>query len=800
MVSETDVPLVKVIIDGQELEVPQGVMIIEAADKAGITIPRFCYHKKLSVAANCRMCLVEVENGRKPMPACASPVSDGMKVFTKSKQAIAYQKAVMEFLLINHPLDCPICDQGGECELQDMAMGYGKDVSRYNQGKRVIEDHDIGPLIATDLTRCIHCTRCVRFGIEIAGLREMGMCGRGEHSHIGTFLQQSVDSEMSGNVIDLCPVGALTSKPFRYRARSWEMRQFDTVAPHDCVGSNVYAHVRRDQVMRVVPRENEQLNEVWISDRDRFSYEALQSAERLQQPMIKRDGEWEVVSWSDAFEHIIKRFDRIKNEHGVAAFGGLASQNSTTEELYVFQKLLRYFDCHNVDHRLRQQDFSQQNWQALMPTMDCTLQDIEDAEMIWGIGGDFRRDHPLVHHRIRQATHHAAEICMTNPIDFNLRFKETVKQLVAFDDLVLAVASVLKAVLRYVPEQTIVADGLCAMLADVADDPRSEQIAEKLWQAEAPIILTGLLTAQHPQAAIIDTLVHMIKQLVGAKGGQLTDGANAAGAWLAGAVPHRGAAGEKVQKGLNAAEMLRDGGLKAFLLLNTEPELDSAHGVAAMEALSAAECVVALTPFVGEGLKACADVLLPIATFAETSGTYINALGDWQSFQGIVSPCGEARPAWKVLRVLANFMEFSGFDYTSTADILTELKKLQAETAFKPEIVKLPKALPKPQRVSKRVSIVPMYAADNVVRRAQALQQTQQAQTQAVVKISPATAIKHKLKEGDRVSVQQKDSDAVTLTISIDALLPDKNIVVPMALPETLALSKAFDRVTMESV
>lgn len=798
--SETEIPLVKVIIDGQELEVPQGVMIIEAADKAGITIPRFCYHKKLSVAANCRMCLVEVENGRKPMPACASPVSDGMKVFTKSKQAIAYQKAVMEFLLINHPLDCPICDQGGECELQDMAMGYGQDVSRYNQGKRVVEDHDIGPLISTDLTRCIHCTRCVRFGIEIAGLREMGMAGRGEHSHISTFLHQSVDSEMSGNVIDLCPVGALTSKPFRYQARAWEMQQFPTVAPHDCVGSNLYLHVRRNEVMRAVPRENETLNEVWIADRDRFSYQALQSDQRLTQPMIKRDGEWETVDWSEAFEHIIKQFDRIKDKHGVSAFGALASPNSTTEELYLLQKLFRGFDCSNIDHRMRQHDFSHQNWQAQIPGLDCSLQEIEDADVIWGLGGDFRRDHPIVHHRIRQATHHAAEICITNPIDFDLRFKETIKQLVNFDDLVLAAASVLKAVLKQTKQQNTVSESMVAMVNEVADDPLSEQIADKLLKTDHPIILGGLLAANHPQAAILDAIMCMIKQLVNAKGGQLTEGANSAGAWLAGAVPHRGVAGEKVKKGLNAAEMLQHDKIRAFLLLNTEPEFDSAYGIEATRSLSAAECVVALTPFVGKGLQQYADVMLPIAAFSETSGTYINALGHWQSFQGVVTPAGQARPAWKVIRVLANFMELGGFEYLSTADILAEIEMNHQNSDFKPEVWKAPKALPKPQRVSKRVSVVPMYATDGLVRRADALQQTQLAQLQSVVKVSPAVASKHKLNDGDKVSFRQKEGDSVVLVVSIDPLLPDKNIVVPMGIEQTLTLSKAFDRVMMEKV
>lgn len=794
-------PMVTVVIDEQTLEVPQGRMIIEVADEAGITIPRFCYHKKLSVAANCRMCLVEIENGRKPMPACATPVSDGMKVFTKSKKTVEFQKAVMEFLLINHPLDCPICDQGGECELQDMAMGYGSDVSRYTQGKRVVADPDFGPLISTDLTRCIHCTRCVRFGNENEGIREIGMTGRGEHSQIDSFLSGYVNSEMSGNVIDLCPVGALTSKPFRYRARAWEMAQKATVAAHDCIGSNLFAHTRRNDVMRVVPKENEQLNETWISDRDRFAYEGLHSADRLTEPMIKRDGEWEKVSWSEAFETILKRFNRVKDKHGLEQFGALASANSTLEELYLLQKIFRTMGCDNVDHRLRQHDVRHQKWQPLAPGLDCSLIELEEAQTIWLFGSNIRKAMPIMHHRLRQAYRKGSQIFGTNPADFEFRFKQAAKQIVGIDDMVVALSEVTKALIDLNPDASCLNEAKIALFADIEPSDTSVKIAKALHKDKAPVIVLGDIALNHPQASSLYAMMDLVRALTGAKGGVLTEGANQAGAWLAGCVPHRTTAGVGVDKvGLDAHAMLTDKPVKAYVLMNVEPEFDSAYGQRAVKALNQADCVVALTPFAGEGVRAYADVMLPIGAWTETSGTFVNALGDWQTMQGIVAPKGEARPAWKVLRVLANFMEMDGFDYESREAVTAEIQALLDKEKCTPEKAKLPKALPKGQRTAKRVAEVPLYAPDQIVRRASSLQQTTEATTAAVVKMNAVMAKKLGVSEGEKVQVSQEAGIAVKLPVKICDSIADRNVFIPQALPETALLGAAFDKVTIEKV
>ncbi|MEO7107701.1 MAG: NADH-quinone oxidoreductase subunit NuoG, partial [Rhodoferax sp.] len=386
--------MIEIELDGKKVDIVEGSMIMHAAEKAGTYIPHFCYHKKLSIAANCRMCLVDVEKMPKPMPACATPVTQGMIVRTKSEKAIKAQKSVMEFLLINHPLDCPICDQGGECQLQDLAVGYGSSSSRYEEEKRVVFHKDIGPLISMEeMSRCIHCTRCVRFGQEIAGAMELGMSHRGEHAEIEAFVGLTVDSELSGNMIDICPVGALTSKPFRYSARTWELSRRKSVSPHDSTGTNLVIQVKNNTVMRVVPLENEAVNECWIADRDRFSYEALNSADRLTTPMLKQGGEWKSVDWQTALEYVAHGLQSIKASQGAASIGALVSPHSTLEELYLAGALVRGLGSENIDYRLRNADFA--NSHAGARHLGMAIADLNNLERVLVVGSNLRKDHPL---------------------------------------------------------------------------------------------------------------------------------------------------------------------------------------------------------------------------------------------------------------------------------------------------------------------------------------------------------------------------------------------------------------------
>ena len=704
--------MVNIEIDGKKLTVEPGSMVIEAADEAGIYIPRFCYHKKLSVAANCRMCLVDVAKAPKALPACATPVNEGMVIQTKSKKALDAQKSVMEFLLINHPLDCPICDQGGECELQDLAMGYGGDVSQYVEGKRVVADKDIGPLIATEMTRCIHCTRCVRFGTEVAGMRELGATGRGEHMTIGTFIEKSVDSEVSGNVIDLCPVGALTAKPSRFTARAWELQSRPSIAPHDCLGSNIDVHFRRNEVMRVVPRENEAVNEVWISDRDRYSYEALNKAERLLNPKVKRDGVWQDVSWQDALELTATNLKRAGQ--GVAA---LASATNTTEELFLLQKVVRGLGSNNIDFRLRQSDFSADAQAALMPQLGLPIAELENLDATLLIGSNLRQEQPIAAVRLRKATRDGVVMSLsTVDVDWTFRVAPNVVDA----DLLAQVAGVAKAL---VDAKGSEAAEFSAAVASVNANDSHKAIAEQLLKAGKKAVILGTIAIEHPHFASLDSLAYLIGKLSGATVGILTPGANAAGAWAAGAVPHRREAGHAVNSaGLNAQQMLA-GAQKAYVLMNVEPELDSILGEAALEAVKGAEFVVALTPFADGKVSEYADVLLPIGAFTETSGTYVNAEGTFQSFAAVVPGKGEARPGWKVMRVLGNLLNLKGFDYVSSEDVLAELQQaLKAPGASDAKWM-----APKQLAGGKAVTPQNMYAIDALVRRAPSLQQTTQA-------------------------------------------------------------------------
>jgi len=769
------IPLVKITIDGQELQVPQGSMIIEAADNNNITIPRFCYHKKLTVAANCRMCLVEVANSRKPLPACATPVADGMVIATKSPKALSYQKAVMEFLLINHPLDCPICDQGGECELQDLSIGYGKDVSRYNQGKRSVPDKDIGPLIETDLTRCIQCTRCVRFGTEIAGMRELGMIGRGEHSEIATFLHQAVDSELSGNVIDLCPVGALTNKPFRYQARAWELQEKPIVAPHDCIGTNIYLHTRRGQVSRSVPRENEAINEVWASDRDRYSCHGLNVAARAEKPMLKKKGVWEEVDWVNALEVVAKKLKAVK-KIDPAKIAALASPQSTLEEFYLLQKLMRGLGSHNIDFRGRMSDFSYQKEMGITPPgIDCSLADIVASDVILVVGSLTRKEVPLIHHRLRQASLQGAKIFYLNPLPMQYNFDLAGEIITDFTGMSESLLRILKAVTEQKPLNAHLQGHLSRLEARAATNPVEQQLIEALLSAEQPKLFMGDLATGHPAASELIGLLLALKEVLNAKGGTFTPGPNSAGGYIAGALPHRGPAGSDLgEYGKTIKELLQpEAGIKVYLLLNLEPYHDTIYGAEVNKALKQADLVVAITPFVTEYLQQYADVILPMNAYAENAGTFVNLTQSWQSWAGAASPKGEARPAWKIIRVLANLLSLPGFDYLNSEEVITELKAYLANMRPQKPKLRLPEKITQLKELH-RIGPSMMYSCDMLVRASVPLQATDEAKAHLFVGMAPDLAAQHGLAEGDVVEVQQ---DAYKLSLPLKFMtLPEQTL------------------------
>lgn len=643
--------MVEIELDGQKVEVAEGCMVMHAAEKAGTYIPHFCYHKKLSIAANCRMCLVDVEKAPKPMPACATPVTQGMIVRTKSDKAIKAQQSVMEFLLINHPLDCPICDQGGECQLQDLAVGYGGSSSRYEEEKRVVFHKDVGPLISMEeMTRCIHCTRCVRFGQEVAGVMELGMIHRGEHSEITTVLGDTIDSELSGNMIDICPVGALTSKPFRYSARTWELSRRKSVSPHDSTGANLIVQVKNHKVMRVVPFENEDVNECWIADRDRFSYEALNGDERLTRPMLKQGGQWKEVDWQTALEYVANGLQGIRTDHGAQSIGALVSPHSTLEELFLAGSLVRGIGSDNIDHRLRHAEFTEADGIHWLGTSIASLSSLQSVLVV---GSNLRKDHPLFAQRIRQAARKGCTVSALNDAACDWAMPVAQSIVAPAQDWAAALADVAAALAQ---DRGVAAPVASGRVTDV-----SAGMARALASGEGRAILLGNAAAHHAQASSLLALAQWIGAQTGAVVGYLTEAANTVGAQFVGAQPQKG--------GLNAGQMLA-GGLKAALLLNIEPVHDSAAGAQAAAALSGAEMVVTLSPF--KANMEFSDVLLPIAPFTETSGTFVNAEGRLQSFHAVVKPLGDARPAWKVLRVLGNLLGVQGLDFETSQDVLAK--------------------------------------------------------------------------------------------------------------------------------
>jgi NADH-quinone oxidoreductase subunit G len=774
--------MIEIELDGKKVEVPEGSMVMHAADKAGTYIPHFCYHKKLSIAANCRMCLVDIEKAPKPMPACATPVTQGMIVRTKTDKAVKAQQSVMEFLLINHPLDCPICDQGGECQLQDLAVGYGGSASRYQEEKRVVFHKNVGPLISMEeMSRCIHCTRCVRFGQEVAGVMELGMIHRGEHSEITTVLGETVDSELSGNMIDICPVGALTSKPFRYSARTWELSRRKSVSPHDSTGANLIVQVKGNKVMRVVPLENEDVNECWIADRDRFSYEALNGDDRLTAPMLKQGGEWKTVDWTTALEYVARGLTQIRVDHGPQSIGALGSTHATVEELHLLARLVRGLGSENVDVRTRHADFACVAASGKAHWLGTSIASLSSLQRVLVVGSFLRKDHPLFAQRIRQAARKGAQVHSIHALHDDWLLPVATQLTAAPSDWLAALASVAAAIAA--------STGATAPVSGIVN-AQAEAIASSLLSGERKAVLLGNAAAQHPQAGALLALANWIAAQVGASVGYLCEAANTVGAQLVGALPGPG--------GLNAGQMLGAAGparLKGVLLLDVEPSLDAADATAATAALAGAEMVVALTPF-KSAAGAHADVLLPIAPFTETSGTFVNAEGRVQSFHGVVKPLGEARPAWKVLRVLGNMLDIAGFDFETSEDVRAQALGDPASIAARLDNG-APAAAPSAAAGGlQRIADVPIYAADSLVRRAPALQQTTDARA-PVASLPAALWSQLGLAVGDRVRVAQGSAHAV-LSARLDATLAPNAVRVPAGHPDTATLGAMFGAVTVE--
>ncbi|BCL74545.1 NADH-quinone oxidoreductase [Jeongeupia sp. HS-3] len=761
--------MLEIEIDGKKLTVPTGSTVMDAANSIGVHIPHFCYHKKLSIAANCRMCLVQVEKAPKPLPACATPVTDGMKVYTHSDMAVKAQKGVMEFLLINHPLDCPICDQGGECQLQDLAVGYGQSGSRYEEEKRVVTNKNLGPLISTDMTRCIHCSRCVRFTEEIAGYQELGMPGRGEHVEVMSFIGKTVNSEISGNVIDLCPVGALTSKPFRYSARTWELSRRKSVGAHDGLGANLVVQVKNNKVMRVLPLENDAINECWLSDRDRFSYEALNSDARLTQPMVKDGGEWKVVSWQAALELVATKLKGITASHGADSVAAIASPNSTLEELYLLRKSLAGLDIRNLEARTRLGDVRFETKAA--GWLGQSIVDLAASETVLVIGSTLRKEQPLLAQRLRQSVKKGLKLAVLNPHDDELLTKLAGKLIVRPDQLVEGVLAVLKGTSEITGKAVPAEIDLAGV--DVSLEARA--LAELIVAGEKKALVLGNIALQHERAAELHAAAAALAEIAGATLGLLRDGANSVGADIV---------------GFATGKDLIGANKKAYVLLHSELA-DLRNGAAAKAALTGAEFVVAMTSFADEA-RDYADVLLPVSPFSETSGTFINMEGKPQSFNGVVRPLGESRPAWKVLRVLGNILGLNGFDYDSSeavrADVLNDdIAKVLNNAPAKAAAVKAQAATG-----LVRLAEVPLYETDALVRRAPSLQATVDAESAGQLRANAATLASFGLVAGGNARVQQGGA-AVTLVVAEDQGLADQVVRVPFGRATLLLGSGAIE-------
>ncbi|MBK7461775.1 MAG: NADH-quinone oxidoreductase subunit G [Betaproteobacteria bacterium] len=774
--------MLEIEIDGKKAQVPDGSTVMDAAQQIGVYIPHFCYHKKLSIAANCRMCLVQVEKAPKPLPACATPVTNGMKVFTHSDLAIKAQKGVMEFLLINHPLDCPICDQGGECQLQDMSVGYGPMKSRYTEEKHVVFHKNVGPLISMEeMSRCIHCTRCVRFGQEIGGIMELGMANRNMHSEITTFLGRTVDSELSGNMIDLCPVGALTSKPFRYTARSWELQRRKSVSPHDSVGANLVVQVKHDSVMRVLPRENEAVNECWISDKERFSYQALNSDERLVKPMVKQGGEWKEVDWSVALDYVAHGLKDVSREHGGDALAALAAPNATVEEMFLLGKVMDGLESKNVDFRPRQLDFSSDSKRLGAPWLGLHLSEIKDLDAALIIGSFLRKDHPLIAQRLRQAAKKFSKVTMLSVtsddelIDFHARLTVQPSQLVFALGAIVKAASNLKGVLAPAGLESI----------EVCD--QSQKIAQSLMDGDKRAIFLGNVASQIEGAAQLQVLALELAKLTNGVVGFLGEGANVVGGYSA----------SVLRGGANAREMFEKP-RKAYVLMGVEPEFDCGNPQLVVDALNKASLVVYMSAFKHEPALQYADVMLPISPYTETSGSFVNTEGRVQSFNGVVKARGDARPAWKVLRVLGNVLNIDGFSYESSEGVRDDAlgKSVEFVSGLSNDLNEIGIQLPSLVFDLQRIADVPINFADSMARRSPVLQQTSDA-VAPTARVNEQTLAKLGLASGVKVQVIQGQGKA-ELVVKGDNTVPVGCIRVAAAHASTSKLGDMFGQISVE--
>ncbi len=780
--------MLEIEIDGKLIEVEDGSTVMDAAAKADAYIPHFCYHKKLSIAANCRMCLVQVEKAPKPLPACATPVTNGMKVMTKSEMAVKAQKGVMEFLLINHPLDCPICDQGGECQLQDLAVGYGDSASRYQEEKRVVFNKNLGPLVSTDMTRCINCTRCVRFTQEIAGEMELGQAFRGEHAEIMPFIEKTVDSELSGNIIDLCPVGALTSKPFRFAARTWEMSRRKSVSPHDSLGSNLIVQVKHDEVKRVLPLENEEINECWLSDRDRFSYAGLNSADRLKRPMIRQGDEWRETDWQAALEFVGNKLKGVVAAAGAEQLGALASPASTLEELFLLQKFVRAQGSDNVDFRLRQSDFSADGHSAGAPWLGMPVAGVADLNRLLVVGSFLRKDHPLLCQRVRQAAKRGLKVMSIHPTADDWLLPVAARIQPKPSGMVDALAGVLKA-LADASGKPVSAELLPLLPAQAGDEAKA--LAELFLSGQKSAIWLGNFAAQHPRAATLRRLAQEIAAISGASHGVVGEAANSVGGYLAGATPGKG--------GKNAADMI-SAPLKAYVLLNLEPSLDCAQGAQAVQAIGAADFVVSMTAFDSPELRAISHVMLPVSPFTETSGTFVNTEGRVQSFVAVAKPLGDTRPAWKVLRVLGNLLNLEGFDYNDSEAVRIDAIGNDGDLASRlnNDIADMPLAIAAPVSGLERIADVPIYSVDPLVRRAESLQKTVDAKAPSL-RANTTTLASIGVGEGDEV-LARTAAGQVRLSALADETVVDGCVRIATAHESTAALGLPSGVVTVERV
>lgn len=775
--------MVELTIDGKKVEVPEGSMVMHAANKLGLYVPHFCYHKKLSIAANCRMCLVEVEKAPKAMPACATPATNGMIVHTASVKAVAAQKSVMEFLLINHPLDCPVCDQGGECQLQDLAVGYGASASRYQEEKRVVFHKEMGPLVsAEEMQRCIHCTRCVRFGQEVGGIMELGMLNRGEHAEITSFVGRAVESELSGNMIDICPVGALTSKPFRYTARTWELARRRSVSPHDSLGANIVVQVKDNAVKRVVPFENEDVNECWISDRDRFAYTGLYTEDRLAHPMLKdSDGQWTEASWSDALQAVINSLNKARDSHGAGQIGAIGSHTATTEELALLARLTRSMGSENVDFRLRYIDRSFDQAAAGVPWLGMSVKEFSELDRVLVVGSFLRKDHPLLAQRLRQAAKHGTQISFIDSASDDPLFPVTARMTVAPSALPNALGEVLAAVVRATEQPVPPA------FADVQPSDAAQAIAASLASGQKVGVMLGNMVVTSNHASVIAANAQALAQAANAKLGFLTVGGNTVGGYLAGAIPG--------PNGLSAEQMLTDG-LKAYIVLHAEPALDADNGARAVQALKSADFVVALTSY-RSAAQDWADVMLPISPYTETSGTFVNAEGRAQSFKGAAAPFADTRPAWKVLRVLGNLLDLQGFDDETSESVRDSVLVAGIEARLSNQISGAARMVAAGHGLE-RLADVPIYRSDAMVRRAEPLQATA-ASRAPTARMSLATLDGLGVQDGEQVSVRSEQG-SIILTAELDNDVAQGAVRIATAFAETVSLGSSFGPISVERI